>query len=49
MLRMRFGREMTHLQIAHVLGRSQMQISRALARSLARLRRLADSEALLAD
>ena len=49
MLRMRFGQEMTHLQIGHVLGRSQMQISRALARSLARLRRLADSEALLAD
>jgi RNA polymerase sigma-B factor len=48
-LRMRFGQEMTQVQIAHMLGRSQMQISRALARSLERLRRLAGSEALLAD
>jgi RNA polymerase sigma-B factor len=47
-LRMRFGQEMTQLEIARVLGRSQMQVSRTLARSLERLRRLAGSEALFA-
>jgi RNA polymerase sigma-B factor len=48
-VRLRFGQGMTQLEIAHELGRSQMQISRALARSLKRLRMLADREALLVD
>jgi RNA polymerase sigma-B factor len=48
-VRMRFEGEMTQIEIAHVLGRSQMQVSRMLARSLERLRRLAGAggEALL--
>jgi RNA polymerase sigma-B factor len=48
-VRMRFEDEMTQLDIARVLGRSQMQVSRTLARSLERLRRLAGptGEALL--
>jgi RNA polymerase sigma-B factor len=48
-LRMRFEQNMTQLKIARVLGRSQMQVSRTLARSLKRLRRLAGSEALFAS
>jgi RNA polymerase sigma-B factor len=48
-VRMRFGRDMTQLEIARVLGLSQMQVSRTLARSLERLRRLADTEAVFAD
>jgi DNA-directed RNA polymerase specialized sigma subunit len=40
---------MTQLEIARVLGRSQMQVSRTLARSLERLRRLADAEAVFAE
>jgi RNA polymerase sigma-B factor len=48
-LRMRFGQDMTQLEIARVLGRSQMQVSRTLARSLERLRRLADAEAAFAE
>jgi RNA polymerase sigma-B factor len=48
-VRMRFGQDMTQLEIARVLGRSQMQVSRTLARSLERLRRLADAEAVFAE
>jgi RNA polymerase sigma-B factor len=48
-LRMRFDQEMTQLQIARALGRSQMQISRTLTRSLARLRGLADVGVVFAE
>jgi RNA polymerase sigma-B factor len=48
-VRMRFGGDMTQLEIARVLGLSQMQVSRTLARSLDRLRRLADAGAVFAD
>ncbi|HUQ40041.1 MAG TPA: sigma-70 family RNA polymerase sigma factor [Acidimicrobiales bacterium] len=37
-LRMRFEQEMTQSQIADAIGRSQMQVSRRLSRSLATLR-----------
>ncbi len=37
-VRLRFVEELTQLEIAHRVGRSQMQISRLLARSLDRLR-----------
>jgi RNA polymerase sigma-B factor len=47
-VRMRFGQEMTQLEIARTLGRSQMQISRTLARSLEQLRHLAGAEAQFA-
>jgi RNA polymerase sigma-B factor len=48
-LRMRFGSDMTQLEIARKLGRTQMQVSRTLARSFERLRRLADAEAVFAE
>jgi RNA polymerase sigma-B factor len=44
-LRMRFGAEMTQLEIAQRLGVSQMQISRTLRRALTRLRELTDGSA----
>ena len=44
-VRMRFENDMTQLEIAKALGRSQMQISRTLSRSLDRLRRLAEAGA----
>ncbi|MFF1376095.1 SigB/SigF/SigG family RNA polymerase sigma factor [Streptomyces sp. NPDC058308] len=37
-IEMRFGQEMTQADIGHVLGISQMHVSRLLARTLARLR-----------
>jgi RNA polymerase sigma-B factor len=43
-LRMRFERQMSQVEIARVLGGSQMQISRALTRSLGRLRAMADTD-----
>jgi DNA-directed RNA polymerase specialized sigma subunit len=46
---MRFEQDMTQVEIANVLGCSQMQVCRALARSLDRLRALAKSELALAD
>jgi RNA polymerase sigma-B factor len=48
-LRMRFDQDMTQLEIARALGRSQMQVSRTLARSLERLRSLAEAEAVFAE
>jgi RNA polymerase sigma-B factor len=41
---MRFGEEMTQSEIGARLGVSQMQVSRLLDRSLARLRALAGAE-----
>jgi RNA polymerase sigma-B factor len=43
-LQMRFGDEMTQSEIGARLGVSQMQVSRLLGRSLARLRTLAGAE-----
>jgi RNA polymerase sigma-B factor len=48
-LRMRFERDMTQLEIARALGRSQMQVSRTLARGLDRLRAMAEVEAVLTE
>jgi RNA polymerase sigma-B factor len=48
-VRMRFERDMTQTEIANALGCSQMQVCRALARSLDRLRALAGAEFALAD
>jgi RNA polymerase sigma-B factor len=48
-LRMRFDRDMTQLEIARELGRSQMQVSRALARCLERLRALAGADPAFAE
>jgi RNA polymerase sigma-B factor len=42
-LRLRFFDDLTQTEIAHRVGVSQMQVSRLLRRSLARLRTLADS------
>jgi RNA polymerase sigma-B factor len=49
-VRLRFEQDMTQLEIARVMGRSQIQVSRTLARGLDHLRRLAGggAEALLA-
>ena len=48
-LRMRFEGDMTQLEIARTLGRSQMQVSRTLARGLDRLRSMAEVEAVFAE
>jgi RNA polymerase sigma-B factor len=48
-LRMRFERDMTQLEIARELGRSQMQVSRALSRCLNRLRALAGTDPAFAE
>jgi RNA polymerase sigma-B factor len=48
-VRMRFEGDMTQAEIAQALGCSQMQVCRALARSLDRLRALAKSELALVD
>jgi RNA polymerase sigma-B factor len=48
-VRMRFERDMTQVEIARELGCSQMQVCRALARSMDRLRALAREELVLAD
>jgi RNA polymerase sigma-B factor len=48
-LRMRFEGDMTQLEIARALGRSQMQVSRALARGLGRLRTIVEVEAVFAE
>jgi RNA polymerase sigma-B factor len=42
-LRLRFAEDMTHAEIAEVLGVSQMQVSRILRHSLDRLRRLSEA------
>ncbi len=43
-LQLRFGQDLTQSQIAEQVGVSQMQVSRIIRRSLARLRELADQE-----
>ncbi|MCU1462142.1 MAG: sigH [Acidimicrobiales bacterium] len=48
-VRMRFENDMTQIQIADALGCSQMQVCRALARSLDRLRALASPELACVD
>jgi RNA polymerase sigma-B factor len=48
-VRMRFEQDLTQVEIAQELGCSQMQVCRALARSMDRLRALAREELVLAD